>query len=211
MNFTAQGYDDFTKKLNPHLAVLEGGYAIETALPYVNMAILMALANIDYSNVKEPELDSTVFRENPHSFVQVQKMVENMLSVWENKDNIDIASKFGSGKFYQIKKDIYYDTDYIEETQIEKVRICGNCPGYLAIESKATRDYGHFATLMAISIPMDSCSQCFNEAYTLYDEKIMAQGKYNLVMLQDKVTDICLSYDLSQKKEWKSQGPAQGV
>ncbi len=211
MKFTAQGYADFTRKLNPDLAVLEGGYAIETALPYVNMAILMSLAGIDYSNVKEPELEETVFNENPSSFMQVQKTVEKMLSIWENRDKFDIESIFGSGKYYEVKKEIYYDTDYIEETQTEKVRMCGNCPGYLVIDSKATRDYGLFAILKAISIPISACPDCRTEAYNIYDKEILSQGKYTLVMLQDKVADIFLSYDLNRKKEWKSVGPKPEV
>jgi acetoin utilization deacetylase AcuC-like enzyme len=211
MKFTARGYADFTRKLNPHLAVLEGGYAIETALPYVNMSILMALAGIDYSNVKEPELENTNFYEGADNFAQVQRMVEKMLEIWENKDSMDVQEKFGSGKFYQVEKEIYYDTDYIEEAQIEKVRICASCPGYLIIESKATRDLGNFATLKAISIPIGACSECIDEGYNLYEEGLHSHGKYNLVMLQDKVNDICFSYDLAQKREWKSEGPKPGV
>ena len=40
-------------KLAPDIAVLEGGYSVETALPYVNSrgGILMAMAGIDYSNL----------------------------------------------------------------------------------------------------------------------------------------------------------------
>jgi acetoin utilization deacetylase AcuC-like enzyme len=37
MNFFAQGYAKLTDKLRPHIAVLEGGYSIEGALPYVNV------------------------------------------------------------------------------------------------------------------------------------------------------------------------------
>ena len=47
MRVSAQGYAKLTEKLRPDLAVLEGGYAIETALPYVNMAIILALAGLD--------------------------------------------------------------------------------------------------------------------------------------------------------------------
>ncbi|NTW05898.1 MAG: histone deacetylase, partial [Peptococcaceae bacterium] len=211
MKFTARGYADFTRKLNPHLAVLEGGYAIETALPYVNMSILMALAGIDYSNVIEPELENANFFEGADKFAQVQRMVEKMLYIWESKDSVDIQEKFGSGKFYQVEKEIYYDTDYIEEAQTEKVRMCTNCSGYLMIESKATRDLGNFATLLAISIPIGACQGCIAEGYELYEEGMLSQGKYNLVMLQDKVNDLCFSYDLAQKKEWKSEGPKLGV
>ncbi|MGC8719601.1 MAG: histone deacetylase family protein, partial [Thermodesulforhabdaceae bacterium] len=54
MRFSAQGYAKLTQKISPHIAVLEGGYSIEGALPYVNVGIILALAGIDFSHVKEP-------------------------------------------------------------------------------------------------------------------------------------------------------------
>jgi acetoin utilization deacetylase AcuC-like enzyme len=55
MNFTAQGYAQLNERLNPDLAVLEGGYSIEGALPYVNLGIILAMAGLDYTKVKEPD------------------------------------------------------------------------------------------------------------------------------------------------------------
>lgn len=211
MKFTAQGYAEFTRKLNPHLAVLEGGYAIETALPYVNMSILMALAGINFSNVREPDLPSGRFSESQERIVQVHKMVEDLLSIWERRENADIEKIFGSGKFYQRKKFIYYDTDYIEEEQFEKVRFCSSCPGYLVIESKANKGYGEPSRVLAISIPIDSCHNCQTEAYSCYEQGIQDKKQYDFVKLQDKSTDTCLSFDRDKKQEWKSEGPKPGV
>ncbi|EQB21992.1 Deacetylase, including histone deacetylase and acetoin utilization protein [Dehalobacter sp. UNSWDHB] len=55
MNVTARGYGKITEMIKPDLAVLEGGYAIEGALPYINMAIFLALAGEDYSGVVESQ------------------------------------------------------------------------------------------------------------------------------------------------------------
>jgi acetoin utilization deacetylase AcuC-like enzyme len=49
MNFCAQGYAALTEILQPDIAVLEGGYSIEGALPYVNVGIILAMAGIDYA------------------------------------------------------------------------------------------------------------------------------------------------------------------
>ena len=56
MNFCAQGYAALTELLSPDIAVLEGGYSIEGALPYVNLGIILAMAGIDYSKIREPRL-----------------------------------------------------------------------------------------------------------------------------------------------------------
>ena len=65
MSFTAQGYAMLNQKLRPDIAVLEGGYSVETALPYINMGIIMAMAGIDFSNLREPDYDPAEFREPP--------------------------------------------------------------------------------------------------------------------------------------------------
>ncbi len=60
---TARGYAELmerTKKLAEELcdgklfAVLEGGYSIEAALPYTNLAIIAAMAGFDTSCIREP-------------------------------------------------------------------------------------------------------------------------------------------------------------
>ena len=47
MKLSAQGYAALNRALNPDIAVLEGGYAIRGALPYVNLGICLALAGLD--------------------------------------------------------------------------------------------------------------------------------------------------------------------
>ncbi|MBF0482469.1 MAG: histone deacetylase, partial [Desulfovibrionaceae bacterium] len=64
MNFSARGYAVLSERLGPHLAVLEGGYAIQGALPYVNLGIALALAGLDYSHVREPGLDPDKCRQS---------------------------------------------------------------------------------------------------------------------------------------------------
>ena len=56
MQVTAQGYARLADKLKADIAVLEGGYSIESALPYVNTGIILAMAGMDYSKVVEPDL-----------------------------------------------------------------------------------------------------------------------------------------------------------
>ncbi len=208
MRFTARGYAEFTRKLNPHLAVLEGGYAIETALPYVNLAILLALAGHDYSYVREPEWPGSM-PENPEQVSRMQRLVEQLRSIWENRNRVDLDKIFGTGPFFQRRKHIYYDTDYIEEEQLERVRRCPSCPGYITIDSRADHGYGHPIRVFCVSIPFSACGACQTEAYDAYDQ---AKGltQYQFVYLQDKSTDTCLAFDRDKGQEWVSEGPKVG-
>lgn len=47
MAVTAQGYAKLADKLQADIAVLEGGYSVEAALPYVNTGIILAMADMD--------------------------------------------------------------------------------------------------------------------------------------------------------------------
>ncbi|MEM0332132.1 MAG: histone deacetylase, partial [Archaeoglobaceae archaeon] len=61
---TAKGYAEMMKwavEISKELcngrlvAVLEGGYSVEAALPYTNLGIIAAMAGLDISNIREPE------------------------------------------------------------------------------------------------------------------------------------------------------------
>jgi len=210
MRFTAGAYADFTQKLKPHLAVLEGGYAIETALPYINLAIILALAGIDYSNVREPDYYPGKFKESPEKVAQVHRMVEELLKTWNTRDQVDLSQIFGSGKYYQRKKFIFYDTDYINEQQLEQVRRCNECPGYITIASRAKRGNPAPVSIFAITIPLQACQACHSEAYDIYDQA-KKKPEYDYVYMQDKYTDNYRTYVKSKGQELVTKGQVENA
>ncbi|OPY56755.1 MAG: Histone deacetylase-like amidohydrolase [Pelotomaculum sp. PtaU1.Bin035] len=204
MKITAQGYARLTEKLRPDLAVLEGGYAIETALPYVNMGIILALAGLDYTYVREPDLRP--FKESPDLASDVRWTVDKLMRQWEKRDLVVPNPEHVKGNYYQQVKSIYYDTDGINENQLEKLRLCGNCPGYLTIDTKATHGYGRTGgRALCVSIPFTACSSCRAEAEDLYEQSKKIK-EYQHVYLQDKPSDIFLSYDSASGQERRSEG-----
>jgi len=205
MRITAHGYARLTEKLRPDLAVLEGGYAIETALPYVNMSIILALAGLDYSGVKEPDYWPGRFKETPEHKEYVRQIVQELRQRWEKRDDVPIDPRNITGNYYQRKKHIFYDTDYIEENQLEKLRLCDECPGYIIIDSKANHGFGRAGTALCISIPFTACARCRAEAADIYEQsKRAAQHRY--IYLQDKYSDMFYSYDGESSKEWLTEG-----
>ena len=44
MNVTAKGYAELVDLLQADIAVLEGGYSVQEALPYVNTGIILSMA-----------------------------------------------------------------------------------------------------------------------------------------------------------------------
>ncbi|MDP3425790.1 MAG: histone deacetylase, partial [Humidesulfovibrio sp.] len=82
MNLTAQGYARMTELLQPDLAVLEGGYAIQGALPYVNLAIALSLAGLDYSGVREPAFDAVKHRQRPDLADYIERLCDTIPNVY---------------------------------------------------------------------------------------------------------------------------------
>ena len=205
MRISAQGYAKLTDKLCPDLAVLEGGYAIETALPYVNMAIILALAGLDYTKVQEPDYWPGRFKESSASSSQVRKLVEQILHYWHMRDKMSPDSRYIRGKFYERNIRIFYDTDYIEEHQLERLKLCDHCPGYLSIESSASHGLGRSGKAMCLSVPFTACTNCRSEAIEVYHQA-KKRGTHRYVYLQDKSQDIFFGYDAGSGKEWQSGG-----
>lgn len=186
MNFSAKGYADLTTLLKPDIAVLEGGYSIEGALPYVNMGIILALAGLDYSNIKEPNYDPTKLSQSGSVTSSIKDICKDVKNVWNNRDALKSKIR-GDGKFHERARNIMYDTDNIYEMQKEKIMICDDCAGTIKIESSS--DTGH--NLFGVHIPLDACDQCKSIGNEWFETG--KAGNFKNVFLQDRSTDTYLT------------------
>jgi acetoin utilization deacetylase AcuC-like enzyme len=182
MNFSAQGYARLTEILNPDIAVLEGGYSIEGALPYVNVGIVLAMAGVDFSKVKEPNYDPDRMRQTPAVTDAIEKIGDTVLTLWQQRSFIrdQLMQKTNPR---QRTRNIFYDTDGIRESQNEQIRICQDCAGALRIESSSDRG----VHILAVHIPRNACSQCRETGYEWYDRAGIDQ--FDMIFLQDRPED----------------------
>ena len=182
MNFSAQGYADLTSILKADIAVLEGGYAIEGALPYVNLGIVLAMAGVDYSRIKEPNYDPESIRQIPEVTEAIEKIGDIVLSLWHKRDALreQLLDKPGS---QERTRTIFYDTDGIQESQSEQIQLCPDCAGALRIDSSSDRG----TRILAVHIPRKACSSCKDMGYRWYDEVNLQQ--FDSIYLQDRTED----------------------
>lgn len=185
MNFTAQGYAKLNDRLNPDIAVLEGGYSIEGALPYINLGIILAMAGIDYSNVREPDYDAHKLKQPEKITNYIKGLSELVYQRWKNKEDLWLNDFKGMEKVERTRR-IYYDTDGILEQQTQTFKICKKCSGVNTIRSRSDTGYNVFA----ITIPRDACSDCIDEGYKMYKN---ASNEFTNVYLQDRVNDEYLA------------------
>lgn len=168
MRVTARGYARLTELLAPHIVVLEGGYSIEGALPFANMAILLALAGLDYSSVREPDWHPDLESDPQEILEIVRKRVGFLQEMWQSRDNVDTAPLFGEGPSFKRVRRIYYDTDNIMEHQRDTMYRCESCSGHRIIESKARMSTGAARSIAAVVIPWHACQKCLDVAESAY-------------------------------------------
>ncbi len=183
MNFSAQGYAELTTLLKPDIAVLEGGYAIEGALPYVNAGIILSMAGMDYSHLKEPDYDPVRIRQSDEVTRWVRKASVKALDTWRQRKKMGKSIRAGH-RYIKRDRNIYYDTDNIQEQQLETLRVCEQCGGALSIDSSA-RGRNH---IFAVHIPRNACDACHKEGTKWYDKADM--HRFDKVYLQDRRSDI---------------------
>jgi acetoin utilization deacetylase AcuC-like enzyme len=185
MNFSARGYADLTAMLKPDIAVLEGGYSIEGALPYVNLGIVLAMAGVDYSKIKEPNYDPESIRQTPEVTAAIEKIGDMVLSIWHGRENLR-EQLLDQTDPHKRARNIFYDTDGIQESQAEQIQICPDCAGALRVDSSSDRG----AHILAVNIPRKACSQCKDIGYRWYDEA--DPGLFDGIYLQDRTEDLYL-------------------
>lgn len=186
MNFSARGYADLTRLLKADIAVLEGGYAIEGALPYLNVGIILAMAGLDYEFVREPDYNPEKLRQSAQTTDWIQRICVKTLENWHQRNKIQQALQQDQ-RIARRNRTIYYDTDNITERQEETLQLCDDCSGVLKIDSST--DQG--VHILAIHLPGRACRHCKSTAYNWYDNA--TTRTYHNVYLQDRTEDVFLT------------------
>jgi hypothetical protein len=194
MHFSAQGYAKLTEMLKPDIAVLEGGYSIEGALPYVNVGIILALAGLDYGKVTEPDYEPEKIRQTKEVSKKVAMACDDAVRIWRGRERLREKMAAG-GKFAERQRSIYYDTDDIMETQRENIRVCPDCSGVLAIDSSA----GGGNRIYAVHVPRKACDACRELGHEWYRT---AGALYDWVYLQDRTCDEYFSCK-GKRNKWE--------
>jgi acetoin utilization deacetylase AcuC-like enzyme len=188
MAFSAQGYARLNERLRPDLCVLEGGYAVETALPYVNTAIILAMAGLDYTHVIEPGWEPRMFEFRGAAKRALEESVGVLLEIWRGREALTRSARTQLGDFYERRRRIFYDTDMIQEQQTERVRMCRNCTGFVTLDTRADQGGGSLPAAFCVSIPIEACPACRREGLAAFEER-KAAGRHSYVLLQDRPND----------------------
>ena len=204
MRVSAQGYARLNELLAPDLAVLEGGYSIQSALPYVNLGIILAMAGLDYRHVREPDYDPEALRQSAGQWDVIHQTVDLLNEIWQRPEPAFTQLYPRLGDTWTREKQIYYDTDGIHEIQEETVRLCDACPGWLRIDSRARGGGFGRQRIWAMSIPWGACERCVEDARAQYQAMVRnPRESYDWLYLQDRLADEYHRYTVASEREEK--------
>jgi acetoin utilization deacetylase AcuC-like enzyme len=167
MKFTAKGYAEMSTLIDPDVAVLEGGYAIQGALPYTNLAIIMAMAGLDWTRVQEPMPKKGFPTTKPETIEYVKKLAEAIHA----RRKVPVPAQSGSvlrDGWWVRERRLFSDThpvsreyedrwpSYLNERRREALRDCPDCPGVLVIDTSSEVSRGG----RYVRLPHDPCPKC---------------------------------------------------
>lgn len=165
MLVTAKGYARLADKLQAHIAVLEGGYSVQEALPYVNTGIVLAMAGLDYSRMEEPQLTEAARHQKKDVTAYIDTVIKAWQSQWQRREAMQKDALLGLGDFWCESRSIYYDETGIREQQTETIRLYEKEIGWHSILSTShDGPYGHQA-VYAMFIPWQASDKCRRDAY----------------------------------------------
>lgn len=179
MRLSAQGYAALNRALNPDIAVLEGGYAIRGALPYVNLGICLALAGLSAEDIREPGWTPASTRQRPEVAQYIARLCDQALELYRRPPARPTEGLEEDGWWVR-RKHIFYDTDMLRESQNEAWRLCADCSGLGRIETGSER----VARSLCLLIPRHACPRCRAEGAALA-EQARKSGRYAHVLMLD--------------------------
>ncbi len=181
MNFTAQGYARLNKNLNPDICVLEGGYSIEGALPYTNLGIILAMAGIDTSHVKEPDYNPANFVQSVEMNNYIETICDQAVELFADRDNL--KKQYAGQQSVVERKQIFYDTTGFHVSETRVYHLCPECPGHSEVMAEGKSRHIH-----GFCIPFNSCKKCQTKARDGFSNT--SKEHHTITVLQDRVTDV---------------------
>jgi acetoin utilization deacetylase AcuC-like enzyme len=180
MALTALGYAEMSQMIDPDLAVLEGGYAIQGALPYTNLAIIMSMAGLDWTRVKEPMPPEGPPKTSGKTLEYVKELAGFIHRKRSGPPEPSLTGSVLKDGWFRRERRIFYDShpadpaaqpdwpSYIDEHREERLRDCPNCPGVLVIRTGSDL----CAPKIYAALPLSPCGRCREIA-----EEVEATGK----------------------------------
>jgi hypothetical protein len=169
MKITAHGYAELSAVINPDIAVLEGGYSIRGALPYLNLAIAMSMAGLDWRQVKEPLPPRRQLADAPETLDYIKKLGDEIRRLRRAASPEKTGARL-ENHWWVRETSIFYDAHPLNgegradpgffgplsERRREELYDCPDCPGLLITHTRSEAS----PPSVHVSLPHEPCPRC---------------------------------------------------
>jgi hypothetical protein len=140
------------------------------------------MAGLDYSKLREPDYNASNLRQDRHITDYIVQASDAAVKRYFSPTR---SSKFSPGTFVVEERDIFYDTDGIQEHRKDSVMVCEECAGLLVIETSSSAN----RLSLCIEIPVGACDRCREEGLLKLEHgrKHAAYQHIKLINRRDKV------------------------
>jgi hypothetical protein len=140
------------------------------------------MAGMDFSHVVEPDYEERLVAQDQKVTDYVKALSEQLPRLYfDPPEPPEKQRELRVGETFVRHKNIYYDTDGINEAQLESLSDCNNCRGVLRIESTSSVH----PPCVGIEIPLDACNTCLEEGYRLLEDAQL-KGGFRYIQLIDR-------------------------
>ena len=188
MQVTAKGYAELVDLLQADIAVLEGGYSVQEALPYVNTGIILSMAGLDYSKVVEPAFDPVKYKQSQNVTAYIDDLIAKWKVQWANRHKMAEEERTGVGDIWSNRYNVYYDETGVQEERLEKMRMYENKVGWHSVLSHG--QYGPYGpqSVYAMFIPWQADEGTRQDAIT-ETKRAKAEGGASRYVVVDPLGD----------------------
>jgi hypothetical protein len=143
---------------------------------------VLAMAGVDYSRVREPNFDEIAeeIRQERNITAYIERLTGTVLeNYFKPSQGRELLYP---GDYVTRKKSVFYDTDGIQESQVESLMRCNDCAGLLVLESASSVN----PLCLGIEIPAGACPSCRDEGLKYFD-RARKQKKYAVIQIINRV------------------------
>ena len=161
----------------------------------------MAMAGIDFSNLREPDYDPSRFKETAKNMDYLKSLVDQQLADFRGREEVVEKNRKEGREFCGRSRSIFYDTEYLQEEQRARAQ---DLPDMLRVSGAYRRRAPTVADGIipsnCIAIPAACCPDCASRGLAEYESLKKKKGGDH-IYLQDRINDDYRTFETKTGEE----------
>ncbi len=179
------------------MAVLERVLRQGQPLRHINIAIIMAMAEIDFSNLRDPITTRPASRNRRRTWTTSGP--SSRTSLPPGQERVVEATEEGRD-FYGSSRSTFYDTEYLRRSSVSTSGCTPTAAAAASISSSCAHHSGRSYSVFCVALPAACCPDCAARARQDYEDMKKKPG-YGYLYLQDRIDDEYKTFETKTGRE----------